>query len=295
MQRRQDDATSDAALAPDTLAAPVTSETRVISTGRGQKQKQNTNRRVGGAVLALSSLVIVIAIWWTLALIINTESLLPKPSSVVTAFWEDVLNGSLWKNTWASLQRVFIGFAIGVVTAIPVGLLLGWYRIVRGLAEPWIQFFRVIPPIAIIPLVIVYLGIGEPAKYFLIWFSAFLTIVISVYGGMRSIDATLIRAGRVLGAKDLDIFLDIAVPATIPFIFVGMRLGLAAAWSTLVAAELIASSEGLGFLIIQSGQFRDLARVLLGIIIIGIIGLLMDRVILYLDHRLTHWQEREER
>lgn len=295
MQRRQDDANNDAAIAPDTLAAPVTSPTRAISTGRNTRKRRDLDRRVTGTILAMVSLVIVVALWWTFALIINTESLLPKPSSVVTAFWEDLLSGSLWKNTWASLQRVFIGFVIAVVTAIPVGLLLGWYRIVRGLAEPWIQFFRVIPPIAIIPLVIVYLGIGEPAKYFLIWFSAFLTIVITVYGGMRSIDATLIRAGRVLGAKDLDIFIDIAVPATVPFIFVGMRLGLAAAWSTLVAAELIASSEGLGFLIIQSGQFRDLARVLLGIIIIGLIGLLMDRVILYLDHRLTHWQEREER
>lgn len=295
MQRRNDDAIPDAAVAPDTLAAPVTSTTRIISTGPTTRQRKQVNRRVTEVFLAVLSLAIVLGIWWTLAAIIQRESLLPQPTSVVAAFWEDLFSGSLWKNTWASLQRVFIGFIIGVVTAVPIGLLLGWYRIVRGLAEPWVQFFRVIPPIAIIPLVIVYLGIGEPAKIFLIWFSAFLTIVISVYSGMRAIDATLIRAGRVLGARDLDIFLDIAVPASIPFIFVGMRLGLAAAWSTLVAAELIASSEGLGFLIIQSGQFRDLARVLLGIIMIGLIGLVMDRVILYLDKRLTHWQEREDR
>lgn len=248
------------------------------------------------ALLTLVSLILVLTVWWTLAaVILQNESLLPLPTSVLQVFWDDLLNGSLWSNTWASLQRVFIGFSIGVVTAIPVGLLLGWYRVIQGLAEPWIQFFRVIPPIAIIPLVIVYLGIGESAKIFLIWFSAFLTIVISVYGGMRSIDANLIRAGRVLGARDMDIFIDIAVPASVPFIFVGMRLGLAASWSTLVASELIASSEGLGFLIIQSGQFRDLSRVLLGIIIIGLIGLLMDRAILLLDKKLTHWQEREER
>ncbi|MGY6655397.1 ABC transporter permease [Amycolatopsis sp. TRM77291] len=229
------------------------------------------------------------------AAVIRNESLLPLPSSVAKVFVHDIGDGSLLGHVAASLQRVFIGFAIAVVTAIPVGFLLGWYRTLRGLAEPVIQFLRVIPPIAIIPLVIVYLGIGESAKIFLIWFSGFLTIVISVYGGVRSIDAGLIRAGRVLGAKDTDIFLDIAVPASVPFIFVGMRLGLAAAWATLVAAELIASSEGLGFLIIQSGQYRDLARVLLGIGAIGVIGLLMDRLILLLDNRLTRWQERENR
>lgn len=277
--------------APPTLATSVAS-TRASASGR------NLGRSIGssGIVLGLASLALVVGLWWFFAaVVLQKESLLPLPTSVLRVLGEDIGNGSLWKNASASLQRVFIGFAIALITAIPVGLLLGWYRIVRGLAEPWIQFFRVIPPIAIIPLVIVYLGIGEPAKIFLIWFSAFLTIVISVYGGMRSIDATLIRAGRVLGARDLDIFLDIAVPASIPFIFVGMRLGLAAAWSTLVAAELIASSEGLGFLIIQSGQYRDLARVLLGIIVIGLIGLLMDRVILLLDKQLTHWQERENR
>lgn len=246
--------------------------------------------------LGLSVMGLLVALWWLFAAaVIRNESLLPLPSSVAKVFVHDIGDGSLLGHVAASLQRVFIGFAIAVVTAIPVGFLLGWYRTLRGLAEPVIQFLRVIPPIAIIPLVIVYLGIGESAKIFLIWFSGFLTIVISVYGGVRSIDAGLIRAGRVLGAKDTDIFLDIAVPASVPFIFVGMRLGLAAAWATLVAAELIASSEGLGFLIIQSGQYRDLARVLLGIGAIGVIGLLMDRLILLLDNRLTRWQERENR
>ena len=264
--------------------------------GRASGKRKPRRKGTNGALLGFGSLVIFMALWWFAAAVaIHNESLLPLPSSVWTAFVEDLLNGSLWQNLSASLFRVFIGFLIGVATAVPVGLMLGWYRTLRGLAEPLIQFLRVIPPIAIIPLVIVYLGIGEEAKIFLIWFSAFLTIVISVYGGMRSIDSNYIKAGRVLGANDLDIFKDIAVPATIPFIFVGMRLGLASAWATLVAAELIASSRGLGFLIVQSGQFRDLPRVLVGIIMIGLVGLVMDRLILHLDMKLTDWQEREDR
>ncbi|MGV0878925.1 ABC transporter permease [Martelella sp. FLE1502] len=247
-------------------------------------------------VLNLGSLAIVLGLWWlAAAVLLRNESLLPLPTSVWEAFVVDLQDGSLWQNVSASLMRVLTGFAIGVVTAVPVGLMLGWYATVRGLAEPIIQFLRVIPPIAIIPLVIVYLGIGETAKIFLIWFSAFLTIVISVYGGMRSLDSTLIRAGRVLGARDFNIFKDIALPASVPFIFVGMRLGLATAWATLVAAELIASSRGLGFLIVQAGQFRDLPRVLVGILMIGLVGLIMDRLILRLDKSLTSWQEREER
>ncbi len=256
------------------------------------KRGQRSNR---GIWLGLLSIALVLLIWWLVAIALNNESLLPYPSSVWNEFIKDLGNGSLLANSWASLQRVLIGFVIAVISSIPVGFLLGWYSIIRGIAEPVIQFLRVIPPIAIIPLIIVYLGIGEPAKIFLIWYSAFLTIVITVYGGIRAIDSTLIRAGRVLGAKDLDIFLDIAVPASVPFIFVGMRLGLAAAWSTLVAAELIASSSGLGYLITQAGQYRNLSAVLLGIGAIGVIGLVMDRGILLLDNKLTNWQEREVR
>lgn len=278
----------------DKIAPTGGSAPPVQAKARPARREIKGDRR--NLMLGVASIGLILIVWWLMAAFaIRNESLLPLPSSVGRVFMEDLANGSLQANTWASLQRVFVGFLIAVITAIPVGFLLGWYSIVRGMAEPIIQFLRVIPPIAIIPLVIVYLGIGESAKVFLIWFSAFLTIVISVYGGVRAIDATLIRAGRVLGAKDVDIFLDIAVPASIPFIFVGMRLGLASAWATLVAAELIASSEGLGFLIIQSGQYRDLARVLLGIAVIGIIGLIMDRVILLLDTKLTHWQERESR
>lgn len=271
-----------------TAATAATAAIRPSKPKRGQR----SNR---GIWLGLLSIALVLLIWWLVAIALNNESLLPYPSSVWNEFIKDLGNGSLLANSWASLQRVLIGFVIAVISSIPVGFLLGWYSIIRGIAEPVIQFLRVIPPIAIIPLIIVYLGIGEPAKIFLIWYSAFLTIVITVYGGIRAIDSTLIRAGRVLGAKDLDIFLDIAVPASVPFIFVGMRLGLAAAWSTLVAAELIASSSGLGYLITQAGQYRNLSAVLLGIGAIGVIGLVMDRGILLLDNKLTNWQEREVR
>ncbi len=125
------------------------------------KRGQRSNR---GIWLGLLSIALVLLIWWLVAIALNNESLLPYPSSVWNEFIKDLGNGSLLANSWASLQRVLIGFVIAVISSIPVGFLLGWYSIIRGIAEPVIQFLRVIPPIAIIPLIIVYLGIGEPAK-----------------------------------------------------------------------------------------------------------------------------------
>jgi NitT/TauT family transport system permease protein len=243
----------------------------------------------------LGSLATLLFVWWIAALVIDNPLLLAAPPEVAAAFVRSLADGSLWLHIGASMQRVVVGFALATVVAIPLGFALGWFTWSRRLIEPWLQFFRVIPPIAIIPLVILWLGIGEEGKVFLIFWAAFLQIIVAVIGGVIAIDATTIRAARVLGAKSLDIFLDIAVPASMSYIFVGLRQGLAASWATLVAAELIAASRGLGYLIVQAGNYRDVPVILLGIIVIGILGLLMDRLILLVERRMTRWQEREER
>lgn len=252
-------------------------------------KREEANRRKLLITLNVASVVAGILIWWGLSLAgIN----LPTPSAVVEKFITMLQNGVWMKDTAASLARVLTGFVLGTGLAIPVGFLMGWYPAARGLFEPWIQFFRTVPPLAIIPLAIVLMGIGEQPKIFVIFLAAFLSCVISTFQGVISVDRTLINAARVLGAKDGRIFAKVIVPASTPFILVGMRVGLGSAWATVVAAELIAASIGLGYRMQNAQIYYDMPTIFVSLITIGVFGLVMDRVLLFAENKLTNWQER---
>ncbi len=265
--------------------------------GSGPRPATSRRRRRNSRVkeksliwLYLTTFAAGIAIWALVAKFGNNP-LTPSPADVVASFGKSIADGRLLLNTWASLQRVIAGFVLGVAVAIPAGFLMGWYRWARGLLEPWVQFFRTVPPLALIPLVIVFLGIGEEAKIFIIFLAAFLTCVIAAFQGVRNVDVTLINAARVLGAGDLTIFLRVVVPASLPMIFVGMRVALGAAWATLVASELIAAAFGLGRMMQAASQYLDTSLIVVGIIMIGALGFIMDRLVMLLERRLTSWQE----
>jgi len=217
---------------------------------------------------------------------------LPGPQEVAVRAWQMLGDGTLLRDAAASLRRVLIGFALGTALAVPVGFLMGWYVWARGLFEPYVQFFRTIPPLALIPLAIVFLGIGEVPKVAVITLAAFLVCVIATFQGVVNVDRVLINAARVLGAGDAQVFRRVVIPASMPYILVGMRTALGAAWSTLVAAELIAAQEGLGHRMQQAQVYYDLATIFAALVTIGILGLLMDRVLLWADAHLTAWQER---
>jgi NitT/TauT family transport system permease protein len=208
---------------------------------------------------------------------------LPGPWEVLTRAVSMLASGQLINDIGASLARVLSGFILGAVLAIPVGFLMGWYPVARGLIEPYVQFFRMIPPLAIIPLAIVTMGIGELPKIFVIFLASFLSSVVAVYGGVISVDKTLINT----------IFLRVIIPASLPFIMVGLRIGLGSSWATVVAAELIAAQSGLGFRMQQAQLYYELPTIFVSLITIGILGLAMDRVIIAAERRLTSWQERE--
>lgn len=239
--------------------------------------------------LNVATVVLGIGIWWALA---GIGLQIPSPAEVVGAAVQLAANGTLWTDIGASLSRVLTGFILGTSLAIPVGFLMGWYGWARGLMEPWVQFFRTVPPLAIIPLAIVLMGIGEQPKIFVIFLAAFLSCVISTFQGVVQVDRTLINAARVLGAKDGRIFTKVVVPASTPFILVGMRVGLGSAWATVVAAELIAAQQGLGFRMQQAQIYYQLPTIFVGIIVIGALGLVMDRTLLWVEAKLTGWQER---
>ncbi|TBL80434.1 ABC transporter permease [Paenibacillus thalictri] len=247
--------------------------------------------RISPNIMVFVSLVLGLIVWTLLAAIPTVGAIISSPLTIIKTFGTELASGRLWSNIWASVLRVLGGFSLGLLLAIPVAFLMGWYRTLRGLIEPWIQFFRTIPPIALIPLVIVAQGVGEGAKISVIFVATFLVMVISIYQGVRNVDVTLVKAARVLGATDRDIFLEVVVPASFPYILVGVRLGLASAWTTLVAAELTGASKGLGNMIMEAGLYFRMDLIILGIIVIGLIGYAMDKGVLYLERKLTGWQE----
>ncbi|WP_132013292.1 ABC transporter permease [Hydrogenispora ethanolica] len=237
------------------------------------------------------SLGLAILVWALLSSLPGVSSIIVSPLRFAKAFYKELVNGDLAINIWVSLVRIFLGFFLGLIAAIPVAFLLGWYKTFRTIVEPWIQFLRTIPPIALIPLVIVAFGVGTMAKVVVIFFAVFLVMVISIYQGVRNVDLTLIKAAKVLGAKDKDVFFDVVIPASFPYILVGVRLGLAAALTTLVAAELTGASKGLGNMIQEAALYFNMDVVILGIVTIGVIGFIFDKLVLWVEKKLTGWQE----
>ncbi|MEN6499294.1 MAG: ABC transporter permease [Rectinema sp.] len=242
-------------------------------------------------ILNVSSILLGVLLWYLITLIPSINTFLASPKQVYAALLsESAANGRFFKDIWISLQRILIGFSLAFVCSIPVAFLMGWYPKMRSIVEPWIQFFRTIPPIALIPLVILAMGLGEAPKYTIIFVAAFLVMVITIYQGIKEVDKTLIKAAYTVGASDRDIFWDIMIPASFPFILVGARLGMAASLTTLIAAELTGTTFGLGARIQGAQQFMDTSIVLLGIITIGVIGFVLDKILLFIEKRLTRWK-----
>lgn len=230
-------------------------------------------------------------LWFLITLIPTINTFLASPKQVWAALLsESAANGRYFKDISISLQRVLIGFGLAFIASIPIAFLMGWYPKVRNLIEPWIQFFRTIPPIALIPLVILAMGLGEPPKYTIIFVAAFLVMVVTIYQGIKEVDKTLVKAAYTFGATDKDLFFDIMIPASFPYILVGARLGMAASLTTLIAAELTGTTFGLGARIQGAQQFMDTAIVLLGIITIGVIGFVLDKILLLIEKKLTIWK-----
>lgn len=232
-----------------------------------------------------------VAMWWASSSLVHSQ-LFPTPLAVVDEMARLFEKGQLTNDILASLGRVALGFTLGVLCAIPVGFATGWYSWVRGALEPWINFFRSVPPLALIPMAIILLGIGSLPKYLVIALAAFLPTVVAIQQGVTDVDITLLNAARVLGAKQGTIFRRVVIPAVMPMTFTGMRIALGNSWATLVAAELIASQSGLGYITLQGQLYFDIPEIIIGILLIGTLGVMMDRLIYVTQVRLTSWQER---
>lgn len=244
------------------------------------------------AALILAPWLVIVLVWYAVRLSgLVDPALVPAPHQVAQKFAE-LLQDRLLLDIWMSTQRVFIGVALGTLLAVPVGFCLGWYKGVRSFIDPVINFFRALPPIALIPLVIVYFGIGEAAKTAILFYASFFAAVIVMYEGIAQISPIFVRVARTLGASDSEIFTRVIIPLAVPHILTAVRVALGVAWATLVASELIAAQQGLGALIQNASSFFQLDIIYVGIICIGFIALAMDLVLRAVTRRMVAWQDR---
>ncbi|MEP3277112.1 MAG: ABC transporter permease [Stappiaceae bacterium] len=242
----------------------------------------------------LSIATVVSSYIWLTNLPGNNPSLLPPVTDIAEAFYVNITKGSLFDALGASLFRITLGFIIGTSMALVLGCLIGWYKTVEYIFDPLIEAVRPIPPLAYIPIVIIWFGIEEFSRVLLITIACFLVCIVNVVAGMKNVPKVYVDAAATMGATRFQIFRTVAIPAATPFIFTGLRIALAAAWTTLVAAELIAAPSGLGFLLQEGRRYFLTAQVMMIIVIIGVCAFTMDRIFRTIQTRLTQWSEAHE-
>ncbi len=232
---------------------------------------------------SLAIIAALIAVWWV-AVVITQTVIFPTPWAVVTGTWELLQDGTLARHIGASLMRVGVGFGLAVCVAVPLGLWMGWVRGAYRTLNPLFQILRPISPIAWIPIAILWFGVGDASPIFLIFMSSVFPMVVQTTVGVHSIEKRYLRAAENFGVSRRKMFLHVVIPAVLPQIIVGMRIGLGVAWLVVVAAEMIALRSGLGYMIMDSrnaGNRYDL--VVAGMIIIGLIGLSLDLIMRMLE------------
>ena len=247
---------------------------------------------ISDKVWLLISLVTALALWYILSIGEKTGRSFPFIQKVVAAVGTMIERGAFWKDIKSSLTCVFSGFGLGFATALPIAFLMAWYTPVQKIIEPWINFIRNIPALGYAPLIVIIFGVGQKPAIILIWICTFMTMSITIYQGIKNIDVTLIKAARVLGANDFDIFLKVICPATVPFIITAVRLGLSAALTTLLAAESTGAQAGIGMRIRSLANSFDSPPMLMYIIMLGIIGLILVKIVDIIERKLTAWQEK---
>jgi taurine transport system permease protein len=249
------------------------------------------------AHISLITALVLIGLWFLVTGMGWVKPLfLPSPFAVydkfIVAMTDGVANSTLLQHTLASLGRVFGAFALACVTAVPLGILMGVNRVVRGFLDPIIEFYRPLPPLAYLPLVIIWLGIGEFPKVFLIFLAIFAPMAIAARAGVRSVSTEQIHAAYAMGATRSQVITQVIMKAAMPEIFTGMRIGIGVGWTTLVAAEMVAASRGLGFMVLNAAEYLASDTVIMGIIVIGVFAFAFDLLIRYLERIFIPWKGR---
>ena len=245
--------------------------------------------------LSLATLLVLLVIWWAVAAAHWVSPLfLPAPGQVLNklltiASPQGFMDATLWQHLAASLGRIVVALLAATIIGIPVGIAMGLSPTVRGILDPLIELYRPVPPLAYLPLMVIWFGIGETSKILLIYLAIFAPVAMSALAGVKSAQQVRIRAAQSLGASRAQVLWLVILPGALPEILTGLRIGLGVGWSTLVAAELIAATRGLGFMVQSAGEFLATDVVLAGIAVIAIIAFSLELGLRALQRRLTPW------
>ena len=269
---------------PLPVGAPKTSAFKVPGEGSSLRISVVT------IVLLLLAWTVVTSAGWIKPLF------LPSPQAVAQQFWEYVTGTAndkpLWQHFVASVGRVFAAFALAVVTAVPVGIAMGMSRVARGIFDPPIEFYRPLPPLSYLPLIIIWFGIDELPKVLLIFLSCFAPLALAARSGMKSASQEQINAAYSMGASYGQVIRHIILPSALPEILVGMRIAIGFGWTTLVAAEMVAANVGLGQMVLNASNFLRTDIVIMGIVVIGVVAYLFDLLMRWVEKRLVPWKGR---
>jgi taurine transport system permease protein len=275
---------TDAVLAPARFVdrRPKTSRYRVLGEG-------------SSLGVSLVSAGLMFAAWWIASHSGWIKPLfLPRPEAIWGAFQQslagDIDGHTLYGHFAASVARVFAAFALAVAVAVPVGLSMGVSRVARGFFDPPIEFYRPLPPLAYLPLMVIWFGIGETSKIILLFLAIFAPVALAARAGVRSISQEQIQAARSMGASPWQVVLHVIAPGALPDILVGLRIGMGVGWTTLVAAEMVAADAGLGKMVFNAANFLRTDVVMLGTIVIGIVAFAFEMLMRGIEKRAAPWK-----
>ncbi|KIQ00966.1 MULTISPECIES: taurine ABC transporter permease TauC [Pseudomonas] len=243
---------------------------------------------------AFGTLAALASLWWLATHLGWVDTIfLPAPEQLLVALkgllQDGYLDATLWQHLSTSLWRVLVALLAAVVTAIPLGIAMGLNPTLNAALDPLVEFYRPIPPLAYLPLMVIWFGIGELSKVLLIYMALFAPLLIATVGGVRRVDKARIQAVRCLGASRLQVVRHVILPSALPDILTGLRIALGVGWSTLVAAELIAANQGLGFMVQSAAQFLATDVVVVGILLIASIALTIELGLRALQKRFASW------
>ena len=252
--------------------------------------------RLKGVMLALV-VPLALLLGWHLAVKAGMTQLIPSPADVAEymvdfaagGIWDDAFSATLHIHLFASMTRVYGGFALAALVAVPLGLLIGRNEQVRALLDPFLQLMRPIPVTAWLPLSMILFGLGPRSAFFLVFLGAFYPILLNTVFGVRSVEKRLFEAASMLGCSGTAQFFRVVLPASLPSIFTGLRLGLGLAWFVIVVGEMTGVPQGLGAVIMDGRTLSRTELVICGMIVIGIAGFISDRIVVAIMNRLLRW------
>lgn len=263
-----------------------------LSTAPGWKVWYLRNERV---VLGIVGLASVVAAWELLVRAGIVRSLfVSSPSAIFTATVEAVKDGSLVASVESSLTEYFLGYGAAALIGILIGLAAGWYRRVDTVVAPWIAVLYAMPHVALIPLAILWFGIGLSYKVFFVFLISFFPIVINTISGVKATEAHYLEVARSFRASELRVFRTVVLPGAVPFIMTGLRLGAGRAWIGVVVAELVGANSGLGFVIGQASEMLDTGKMMMAIIALGVLGMLLIEVMHLVEKRFDVWRPEQQ-